>query len=279
MSLETVSANKCFGGTQYVYAHQSEVTNCRMQFAAYLPPAAANGNCPVLYYLSGLTCSEENVTVKAAAQRHAAEHGLIFVAPDTSPRGEGVADDEAWDLGTGAGFYVNATEAPWSANYQMFDYVAKELPALVSANLPAQDNCSVMGHSMGGHGAMIVSLKNPDRYKSVSVLAPICAPSQTDVGKKVFGAYLGADNEAWKAYDTTELVSEGHTTAPIMIDQGDEDDFFKMGMMKIDALEAACKAGGQQLEVRYQKGYDHSYFFVQSFMPDHIAYHAAALKG
>ena len=280
MSLEQVSASKCFGGTQHVFAHAAETTACTMRFSAYLPPQAEAGPRPVLYYLSGLTCTEENFTVKAAAQRHAAEHGVIVIAPDTSPRGDGVADDEAWDLGTGAGFYVNATRDPWAAHYRMYDYVVEELPRVVAAGLPVDpERQSVMGHSMGGHGALVVALRNPDRYRSVSVLAPICHPSATDLGKRAFTAYLGEDEAAWKEYDALELVRAGRTTRPILIDQGDADDFYKAGAMKVEAFRDACRGAGQEVTLRLQPGYDHAYFFVQTFMPEHLAWHAGALKG
>jgi len=279
MSLEQVSASKCFGGMQYVYAHDAEATNCRMQFSAFVPPQAETGPLPVLTYLSGLTCTEENFTVKAAVQRHAVEHGLVVIAPDTSPRGDGVPDDEAWDLGSGAGFYVNATEEPWAQHYRMYDYVAEELPAVVGANLPVNmDRRGLFGHSMGGHGALTIALKNPGHYKSVSVLAPICAPSQINLGEKVFSAYLGDDVSTWSPYDATELVKAGHTCPPILIDQGEEDDFFKMGAMMIDEFQAACEAGGQDVTLRLQPGYDHGYFFVQTFCGDHVAYHAGVLN-
>lgn len=279
MTLETVSASKCFGGTQFVYAHDSAATRCRMQFSAYVPPQAADGPVPVLTWLSGLTCTEENFTVKAAVQRHAAEHGLLVVAPDTSPRGEGVPDDEAWDLGTGAGFYVNATADPWAAHYRMYDYVVDELPAVIGANLPADmDRRGLFGHSMGGHGTLVVALRNPEHYRSVSVLAPICAPTETGLGEKIFGAYLGPDRAAWREYDATELAKAGRTCAPILIDQGDEDEFFKMGAMKIDAFQAACEATGQPVTLRMQQGYDHGYFFVQTFVGDHVAHHAGVLN-
>ncbi len=280
MTLEEVSASKCFGGTQYVFAHPAETTNCTMRFSAYVPPQAADGPCPVLYYLSGLTCTEENFTVKAAAQRHAAEHGVIVIAPDTSPRGEGVADDEAWDLGTGAGFYVNATQAPWAAHYRMYDYIVEELPKVVAAGLPVDPGRqSLMGHSMGGHGTLVIALRNPDTYRSVSVLAPICHPTATDLGKRAFTAYLGPDEAAWRDYDAMELVRAGKRTRPILIDQGDADNFYKMGAMKVEEFRDACAAGGQEVTLRIQPGYDHAYFFVQTFTPDHIAWHAAALNG
>lgn len=285
MGLDVVSASKCFGGTQYVYAHPSAVTNCTMRFSAFVPEAEDGAKLPVLYYLSGLTCTEENFTVKAAAQRHAAEHGIIVVAPDTSPRGPDldgneVADDEAWDIGSGAGFYVNATQAPWAPHYRMYDYIVDELRATVADNLPIDaDRQSIFGHSMGGHGTLIIALRNPDMFRSVSVLAPICNPSAIDLGKKVLGAYLGDDPAAWAAYDAVELVKAGHTAPPILVDQGDADDFYKSGAMRLDELKAACDTAGQALTIRIQPGYDHGYFFIQTFTGDHIAHHAAALKG
>ena len=280
MTLETVSASRCFGGTQYVYRHQSQATNCPMNFSAYVPDAAEDGPLPVLTYLSGLTCTEENFTVKAAAQRHAAEHGLIVIAPDTSPRGEDVADDGAWDLGTGAGFYVNATQAPWAAHYRMYDYIVEELPGVINANLPVNpDKHSLFGHSMGGHGTLVIGLRNPDNYRSLSVLAPIANPSAIELGEKVFGAYLGDDREAWKAYDAVELLRAGHTTRPVLVDQGEEDDFYKTGAMKLDELQAAADAAGQEVAIRLHPGFDHGYFFVQTMVADHIAWAAKALKG
>jgi S-formylglutathione hydrolase len=278
MTADILSASKCFGGMQYVYEHAAETTQCPMRFSAFVPPQAETEKLPILYYLSGLTCTEENFTVKAAAQRHAAEHGIVVVAPDTSPRGDGIADDEAWDLGAGAGFYVNATQEPWRKNYQMYDYIVNELRRVVHETLPVDPmRESVFGHSMGGHGALTIALRNPDLFRSVSVLAPICAPIQTDLGKKVFSAYLGDDESAWRQYDATELVKDGHRTAPILIDQGDEDNFYKQGAMKLDEFQAACAKTGQPVTLRMQDGYDHGYFFVQTFTGDHIAYHAQAL--
>jgi S-formylglutathione hydrolase len=280
MTLEPISASKCFGGMQHVFAHPAETTGCTMRFSAYLPPQAKTGRCPVLYYLSGLTCTEENFTVKAAAQRHAAEHGVIVVAPDTSPRGPGVADDEAWDLGMGAGFYVNATEDPWAPHYRMYDYVVEELPRVVAANLPVDpDRQALMGHSMGGHGALVIALRNPETFRSVSVMAPICHPSGIDMGRRAFSAYLGDDETAWRDYDALELVRAGHRTRPILIDQGDADEFYRIGAMKVAEFEAACGEAGQAVTLRIQPGYDHAYFFVQTFVPDHVAWHAGALKG
>jgi S-formylglutathione hydrolase len=280
MTLEPISASKCFGGMQHVFAHPAETTGCTMRFSAYLPPQAEAGRCPVLYYLSGLTCTEENFTVKAAAQRHAAEHGVIVVAPDTSPRGPGVADDEAWDLGMGAGFYVNATEDPWAPHYRMYDYVVEELPRVVAANLPVDpDRQALMGHSMGGHGALVIALRNPETFRSVSVMAPICHPSGIDMGRRAFSAYLGDDETAWRDYDALELVRAGHRTRPILIDQGDADEFYRIGAMKVAEFEAACGEAGQAVTLRIQPGYDHAYFFVQTFVPDHVAWHAGALKG
>lgn len=283
MGLEVVSASKCFGGTQYVYSHPSKATNCTMRFSAFVPPQAETSKLPVLFFLSGLTCTEENFTVKAAAQRHAAEHGIVVVAPDTSPRGPDldgneVADDAAWDIGSGAGFYVNATEAPWSKHYRMYDYIVDELRQVVADNLPVDPyRQSVFGHSMGGHGALVIALRNPEMFRSVSVLAPICNPGATDLGKKVLGAYLGDDTAAWAPYDALELVKAGHRAPPILVDQGDNDDFYKSGAMRLDAFGEACAAAGQPLTVRMQPGYDHGYFFVQTFTGDHIEHHARAL--
>ena len=216
-----------------------------MQFSAYVPPQAADGPVPVLTWLSGLTCTEENFTVKAAVQRHAAEHGLLVVAPDTSPRGEDVPDDEAWDLGTGAGFYVNATAEPWAAHYRMYDYVVEELPAVVGANLPADmSRRGLFGHSMGGHGTLAVALRNPDHYRSVSVLAPICAPTGTGLGEKIFGAYLGPDREGWREYDATELVKAGHRCAPILIDQGRRGRVLPDGRHEDRPVPGSLRSGG-----------------------------------
>lgn len=274
--MEQIERHACFGGWQEVWAHKSDVLACRMRFGVYLPPQARARPCPVLYWLSGLTCTEQNFVTKAGAQRHAAEHGLILVAPDTSPRGPDVADDAAYDLGQGAGFYVNATEAPWSRHYRMYDYVAEELPRLVEEHFPANAARAISGHSMGGHGALVVALKNPGRYRSVSAFAPIAAPARVPWGEKAFGAYLGPERARWRAWDACELIGDGARTAPILVDQGGADDFLA-AQLKPELLRAACEAAGQALELRLQPGYDHSYYFVASFIGAHLAKHARAL--
>ena len=277
MILERIEHRACFGGWQDVYRHDFVVLGCAMNFAIYLPPQAETQKLPVLYWLSGLTCNEQNFITKAGAQRYAAEHGVILVAPDTSPRGDEVADADGYDLGKGAGFYLNATQAPWSAHYRMYDYVASELPALVEANFPATDARAISGHSMGGHGALTVALKNPGRYRSVSAFSPIVAPSQVPWGEKAFTAYLGDDREAWKAWDATALVADAKERLPLLIDQGDDDEFLAV-QLRPELLQAACEAAGHPLQLRMQPGYDHSYYFIESFIGEHIAHHARALK-
>ena len=276
MALERVEHRACFGGWQDVYEHASETLGCTMRFAVYLPPQAEHAKLPVLYWLSGLTCNEQNFITKAGAQRYAAEHGVILVAPDTSPRGDDVADADGYDLGKGAGFYVDATQAPWATHYRMYDYVVHELPALVEAELPANGARAISGHSMGGHGALVIALKNPGRYRSVSAFSPIVAPSQVPWGEKAFGAYLGDDRAAWRAYDATALVEHATERLPLLIDQGDADEFLD-GQLKPQLLQAACEAAGHPIELRLQPGYDHSYYFIQSFIGAHIAHHAQAL--
>jgi len=276
--LEKVEAHACFGGVQEVWAHRSEVLSCTMRFGVYLPPQAAHGPCPVLYWLSGLTCTEQNFLTKAGAQRHAAEHGVILVAPDTSPRGADVADDAGYDLGQGAGFYVNATQAPWSAHYRMYDYVAGELPRLVEARFPASDARGISGHSMGGHGALVVALRNPDRYRSVSAFAPIVSPSRVPWGEKALSAYLGDDRDEWAEWDTCELIRDGARLPALLVDQGEADEFLA-SQLRPELLVAACAEAGQPLTLRRQAGYDHSYYFVASFIGDHVAWHAEALHG
>ena len=277
MTIERIEHRACFGGWQDVYRHRSDVLGCDMNFAVYLPPQAATEKLPVLYWLSGLTCTEQNFITKAGAQRYATEHGVILVAPDTSPRGDDVADADGYDLGKGAGFYVNATQAPWSAHYRMYDYIVAELPALIEANFPTIDARGISGHSMGGHGALIVALKNPGRYRSVSAFSPIVAPSQVPWGQKALAAYLGADNNAWREWDATELVAGASERLPLLIDQGDADEFLAT-QLKPKLLQAACAAAGHPLQLRLQPGYDHSYYFIESFIGEHIAHHAAALK-
>ncbi len=279
MGIERIEHRACFGGWQDVYRHRSGVLGCEMNVAVYLPPQAESGaKLPVLYWLSGLTCTEQNFITKAGAQRYAAEHGLILVAPDTSPRGEDVADAEGYDLGKGAGFYVDAEALPWARHYRMHDYVANELPALIEASFPASDARSICGHSMGGHGALTIALKHPGRYRSVSAFAPIVAPSQVPWGEKAFTAYLGPDREAWKAWDATELVRTAAEKLPILIDQGQADEFLD-SQLKPWLLEEAAQAAGHPLVLRMQPGHDHSYYFIASFIGEHIAHHAAALKG
>ena len=277
MTLERIEHRACFGGWQDVYRHESAVLGCAMNFAIYLPPQAKTQKLPVLYWLSGLTCTEQNFITKAGAQRYAAEHGVILVAPDTSPRGDGVADADGYDLGKGAGFYVNATQAPWSAHYRMYDYVVSELPALIEANFLATDARAISGHSMGGHGALIVALKNPGRYRSVSAFSPIVVPTQVPWGEKAFTAYLGDDREAWKAWDATALIADAQERLSLLIDQGDGDEFLA-AQLKPELLQAACEAAGHPLQLRLQPGYDHSYYFIESFIGEHIAHHADALK-
>ena len=277
MTTERIEHRACFGGWQDVYRHRSEVLGCDMTVGVYLPPQVEQGPCPVLYWLSGLTCTEQNFITKAGAQRYAAEHGIILVAPDTSPRGEDVADAEGYDLGKGAGFYVNATQAPWASHYRMYDYIVDELPAWVEADPMASDRRAISGHSMGGHGALTIALKNPGRYRSVSAFSPIVAPTQVPWGQKAFAAYLGDDREAWKAWDTVELVRQAREPLPLLVDQGDADEFLQ-GQLKPELLQAAAAEAGHPLTLRLQPGYDHSYYFIASFMGDHLAHHAKALS-
>ncbi|HVW52091.1 MAG TPA: S-formylglutathione hydrolase [Trinickia sp.] len=276
--MERVERHVCHEGYQEVWTHASSTLQCEMRFAIYLPSAALRGQpCPVLYWLSGLTCTEQNFITKSGAQRYAAEHGLIIVAPDTSPRGDEVADDPSYDLGKGAGFYVNATRQPWAKHYRMYDYVVEELPALIEAQFPVTQARAISGHSMGGHGALTIALRNPARYRSVSALSPIVAPSQVPWGEKAFTAYLGDDRQAWKEYDAVELVTAGADRLPLRIDQGGGDEFLDK-QLKPELLRAACDATGHPLELNLRAGYDHSYYFIASFIGEHIAYHARALR-
>ena len=274
--MERIEHRACFGGWQDVYEHVSPTLGCSMRFAVYLPPQAEAQKLPVLYWLSGLTCTEQNFITKAGAQRYAAEHGIILVAPDTSPRGDGVADAEGYDLGKGAGFYVNATQAPWAAHYRMYDYVVHELPALIEAEFPATGARAISGHSMGGHGALTIALKNPGRYRSVSAFSPIVAPTQVPWGEKAFAAYLGEDRAAWRAHDTVELIAQATERLPLLVDQGEADEFLRT-QLKPELLQAAAAAAGHPLTLRMQPGYDHSYYFIASFIGDHLAHHAEAL--
>jgi len=262
------------------YQHQSSCCDCEMTFSVYLPPQARDTQVPALYWLSGLTCSDDNARTKGGFQRFAAKHGIAIVFPDTSPRGENVADEpERYDLGQGAGFYVNSTQDPWRPHYQMFDYVSAELPSLLEANLPLIPGLkSVSGHSMGGHGALICALKLPGEYRSVSAFAPITNPFLCGWGKGCFGAYLGDDETAWEAYDASCLVQGGARVVDILIDQGEGDEFLHEGQLLPDNFQAACDAAGQSLTIRMQPGYDHSYHFIASFIEDHFDYHARFLK-
>ncbi len=278
MTLKELARHKHFGGTTLFFEHQSETCNCPMRFAAFLPPGAEQHPVPALYWLSGLTCTEENFMVKAGAQRCAAYHGLALIAPDTSPRGTSLpGETDAWDFGSGAGFYVNATREPWSRHYRMYDYVVRELPALANAHLPIMpDRKSVSGHSMGGHGALVTALRNPGGYRSVSAFAPICAPMACPWGQKAFGGYLGEDQNAWRAYDACALIEDKGAALPILVDQGEADGFLEDQLMP-DKLRQACAKAGATLTLNMRPGYDHSYYFIASFIDDHIAHHARAL--
>ena len=276
--LQRLEHRACFGGWQDVYEHASSTLDCTMRFAIYLPPQAEQAPVPVLYWLSGLTCNEQNFITKAGAQRYAAEHGIAIVCPDTSPRGDDVADAEGYDLGKGAGFYVNATQAPWAAHYRMHDYVVDELPALVEANFPVTTSRAISGHSMGGHGALVLALRNPGRYRSVSAFSPIVAPSQVPWGQKALTAYLGEDRAKWSAWDASELVKQSSDKLPLLVDQGGDDEFLD-GQLRPPLLQAAAVAAGHPLQLRMRPGYDHSYYFIASFIGEHIAHHASALHG
>ncbi|MCT8974477.1 S-formylglutathione hydrolase [Microbaculum marinisediminis] len=275
--METVSTNRAFEGVQGVYRHESATCGCPMTFAVYVPPQAKDGPCPVLWYLSGLTCTHANVMEKGEYRKAAAEHGVIIVCPDTSPRGETIANDEAYDLGQGAGFYVDATEAPWAPHFKMYSYVTEELPALIAANFPADMNRqAIFGHSMGGHGALTVALKNPGTYRSVSAFAPITNPIAVPWGQKALAAYLGPDQSAWRAYDATALVEDGSKVPEILVDQGDTDNFLSQ-QLDPAAFKTACETAGIALTLNMRPGYDHSYYFISTFMADHIAWHAERL--
>ena len=274
--METKSENRAFGGVQGVYTHASAATGTDMTFGLYLPPAAEAGPVPVLWYLSGLTCTHENAMVKAGAQAFAAEAGIAVIFPDTSPRGAGVADDDAYDLGQGAGFYVNATESPWAPHFRMWDYIAEDLPGAVFGHFPLdRERQGITGHSMGGHGALTLAMSLPDRFRSVSAFAPIANPTQSDWGRKQLSAYLGPDETGWAAHDATRLMAEQGHPGHVLIDQGASDQF--LDLLKPEALAAAMAARRQPGTLRMQEGYDHSYFFVATFMGDHIAHHAEAL--
>jgi S-formylglutathione hydrolase len=276
--MERIEQHASFGGRQEVWKHASTSTGTEMRVGVYLPPAALQGEpCPVLYWLSGLTCTEQNFITKAGAQAHAAHHQMIVVAPDTSPRGDGVANDDAYDLGQGAGFYVNATQAPWAPHFRMEDYVVDELPALMAQHFPVTDARGIAGHSMGGHGALTLALRHPGRYRSVSAFSPIVAPSQVPWGQKAFRAYLGDDRAAWQRHDAVALIASAEQRLPLLVDQGEADEFLS-GQLRPELLQAACAQAGHPLRLRLQPGYDHSYYFIASFMGDHMAHHAQALR-
>ncbi len=277
--MEQIASHRCFGGQQLRLRHRSQVLDCEMVFSLYLPPQAEKRTVPLLHWLSGLTCSDENFVFKSGAQRYAAEHGVAILAPDTSPRGDGVPDDPdgAWDFGLGAGFYVNATEAPWKRHYRMYDYVSRELPALVLGRFALDaERQSISGHSMGGHGALTIALNNPGRYRSVSAFAPICAPMECPWGEKAFGNYLGADRTKWAAHDASQLLRHATGHLPMLIDQGEADDFLRE-QLKPERLQQAAASANYPLTLRLQAGYDHSYYFIASFIGEHVAFHAGYL--
>ncbi len=276
-STNLLSEYLCFDGKVGFYSHQSQTCNSEMRFATYQPPQASSQSVPVLYFLSGLTCTEENFTIKAGAQRFAAQYGLMLVVPDTSPRNTGIeGENDDWDFGSGASFYVNATETPWKANYQMYSYIVEELPALIADNFSIRaDKQGIFGHSMGGHGALVCALRNQDLYKSVSALAPIVAPLRSSWVDKAFTKYLGTNRETWKEYDSSELVLTANYKKPILIDQGAADQY--IDQLQPHLFEQACKTVNQPLKLRFHPGYDHSYYFIATFVEDHIRHHAAIL--
>ena len=279
MTLEIQSQNRAFGGEQLVVSHQSEATGTEMTFSVYVPPHEDGAKLPMLWYLSGLTCTHANVTEKGEYRRACAEHGVIFVAPDTSPRGDNVPDaKDEYDFGKGAGFYVDATQQPWSKHYHMRRYIEDELPAIIEANFPADmARQGITGHSMGGHGALTIGLRNPDRFRSVSAFAPIVAPSQVPWGEKALGRYLDDDREAWAEYDAVSLIEGGARVAHLLVDQGTADNFLEE-QLKTDLLSAACTKAGISAQIRMQEGYDHSYYFISTFMAEHVAWHAERLE-
>lgn len=277
-ALTKVSEQRCFGGKQIRFKHQSTVLNCEMQFSVFLPPQAQSGKVPALYWLSGLTCTDENFSSKAGAQRVAAELGLALIMPDTSPRGDGVPDDAngAYDFGLGAGFYVNATEPPFAQHYQMYDYIVSELPALLEAELPLSDKRAISGHSMGGHGALVIGLRNSTRYSSISAFSPICNPVNCAWGIKALTGYLGEDQSNWQQYDASVLLAEQGSTLPILVDQGLADNFYP-AQLQTESLIKAAQTAGVAAEIRLHEGYDHSYYFIASFIEQHLRFHARYL--
>ena len=278
MTIENLSANKSFGGWHKQYSHQSTTLNCTMRFAIYLPPQVSQGEkVPVIYWLSGLTCTDENFMQKAGVQRIAAELGIAIVAPDTSPRGEGIVDNDNYDLGQGAGFYVNATQAPWNRHYHMYDYVVNELPNLIETTFPVSDKRAISGHSMGGHGALTIAMLNPKRYSSMSAFSPICNPINVPWGQKAFTAYLGKNKDTWLKHDASELMQQATEFVPAKVDQGGADDFLTE-QLKTDALVAAAQTNNYPLDILIHDGYDHSYYFISSFIEEHLRFHAEHLS-
>lgn len=278
-AIECLAENRCFGGRQLRYQHHSRVLGCDMTFSIFLPPQAEREKVPLVYWLSGLTCTDENFVTKAGAQRYAAELGLAIVMPDTSPRGDGVPDDPdgGYDFGLGAGFYLNATEEPWRKHYRMYEYIIDELPVVIEREFPVDGKrVGISGHSMGGHGALTIALKNPGRFKSVSAFSPICSPMNCPWGEKALGGYLGPDRDFWREYDATELLGMSRERLPVLIDQGGADNFLAE-QLKTGLLEQACTAADYPMTIRMQEGYDHSYFFIASFIGDHLAFHAGCL--
>jgi S-formylglutathione hydrolase len=279
MSFETLSTNIAHDGVQGVYRHASTATGTPMTFSVFVPDHAEGAKLPVLWYLSGLTCTHANVTEKGEYRAACAEYGVIFIAPDTSPRGDDVPDDDAYDFGKGAGFYVDATQEPWAANFRMRSYIEDELPGLILREFPMADMArqGITGHSMGGHGALTIALRNPDRFRSVSAFAPIVAPSQCPWGEKALGGYLGDDRETWRRHDAVAMIADGARLPELLVDQGDADAFLAE-QLKPELLAAACRDAGIDLTLRMQPGYDHSYYFISSFMADHVGWHAERLK-
>lgn len=278
MTTETLSENKAFGGTQGVYRHASSATGTDMTFSVFVPPQAEHGPCPVLWYLSGLTCTHANVTEKGEYRAACAQHGIIFVAPDTSPRGDGVADDDSYDMGQGAGFYVDATQEPWTPHFMMRSYIEEELPALIAGQFPVDmARQGITGHSMGGHGALTIGLRNSGTYRSISAFAPIASPLNCPWGEKALSGYLGDDRAAWREYDACALIEDGARAPALLVDQGTADQFL-VEQLKPELLEAACSKADIPLTLNLRAGYDHSYYFISSFMADHVAWHAERLK-
>jgi S-formylglutathione hydrolase len=275
--MKRIEHRKCFEGQQDVYQHESSTLKCSMNFGIFLPKESEQKRLPVLYWLSGLTCTEQNFMTKAGAQQFASKHGIILVIPDTSPRGENIPNDDAYDLGIGASFYLNATEGVWQKNFRMYDYIVNELPQLIEKNFPANDKKSIFGHSMGGHGALTIALKNPDKYQSVSAFSPIVAPSEVPWGQKAFSSYLGEDKETWNSYDTVKLIAKDQSKLHLLIDQGLNDEFLEK-QLRPDLLQKICSEKNHPLTLNLREGYDHSYYFIASFIGEHIAYHAKALN-